>query len=71
MYAGAARVLVSLWDVNDASTAALMTRVYQGILQEKLSPVAALRKAQNAIRQDKRWSAPFYWAAFTLHGEPR
>jgi CHAT domain-containing protein len=71
MYAGAARVLVSLWDVNDASTAALMSRVYQGILQEKLSPAAALRKAQNALRQDKRWKAPFYWAAFTLHGEPR
>ena len=71
MYAGAARVLVSLWDVNDASTAALMTRVYQNILQEKLTPAAALRKAQNALRQDARWAAPYYWAAFTLHGEPR
>jgi CHAT domain-containing protein len=71
MYAGAARVMVSLWDVNDASTAALMSRVYQGIWQEKLSPAAALRKAQNTLRQDKRWKAPFYWAAFTLHGEPR
>jgi len=71
MYAGAARVMVSLWDVNDASTAALMSRVYQIILQEKLSPAAALRKAQNALRRDKRWNAPYYWAAFTLHGEPR
>ncbi len=71
MYAGAARVLVSLWDVNDVSTAALMTRMYQGLLQEKLSPAAALRKAQNALRQDLRWAAPYHWAAFTLHGEPR
>ncbi|MBL8203867.1 MAG: CHAT domain-containing protein [Blastocatellia bacterium] len=71
MYAGAARVMVSLWDVNDASTAALMSRTYQSILQEKLSPAAALRKAQNTMRQDSRWSAPYYWAAFTLHGEPR
>ncbi len=71
MYAGAARVLVSLWDVNDASTAALMTRMYQSILQDKNSPAAALRQAQNALRQDKRYSAPYYWAAFTLHGEPR
>ncbi|MBS1808865.1 MAG: CHAT domain-containing protein [Acidobacteria bacterium] len=32
-----ARVMVSLWDVNDASTAALMSGVYQNILQNKLS----------------------------------
>ncbi len=71
MYTGAARVLVSLWDVNDASTAALMTRMYQGILQDKLSPAAALRKAQNALRQEAQWAAPYHWASFTIHGEPR
>src|SRR5207253_2131109 len=38
MYAGAARVMVSLWDVNDQATAELMARFYRGVLKEKLSP---------------------------------
>ena len=72
MYAGAARVMVSLWDVNDQSTAQLMARLYQGILgKRRLSPAAALREAQVSFRREKRWQSPYYWAAFTLQGEPR
>lgn len=71
MYAGAARVMVSLWDVNDEATAELMKRFYRGLLAKKLSPAAALRAAQVSMARDKRWSAPYYWAAFTLQGEPR
>jgi CHAT domain-containing protein len=72
MHAGAARVLVSLWDVNDEATAELMTRFYRGLLgPEKLSPAAALRAAQVSMAQDQRWSSPYYWAGFTLQGEPR
>jgi len=72
MYAGAARVLVSLWDVNDHATSQLMPRLYQGMLgKRRLSPAAALREAQTALWRDKRWNAPYYWAAFTLQGEPR
>jgi CHAT domain-containing protein/Tfp pilus assembly protein PilF len=71
-YAGAERVLVSLWNVNDGgATVELMRRFYQGILKEGLSPAAALRKAQNEIRQQKGWSSPYYWAGFTLQGEWR
>jgi len=71
MYAGAARVMVSLWDVHDEATAELMKRFYRGLLAERLSPAAALRAAQVSMSRDKRWSAPYYWAAFTLQGEPR
>jgi CHAT domain-containing protein len=71
MHAGAARVLVSLWGVNDRSTAALMAQLYQRMLQERLAPAAALRQAQLALRQNRQWAAPYYWAAFALHGEPR
>jgi CHAT domain-containing protein len=72
MYAGAARVMVSLWDVNDQATAELMGRFYKFMLgKEQLSPAAALRAAQLSIRQDKRWQSPYYWSAFVLQGEPK
>jgi CHAT domain-containing protein len=72
MYAGAARVLVSLWEVNDHATAELMARLYRGMLgKRRLTPTAALREAQSSLWREKRWSAPYYWAGFTLQGEPR
>ena len=72
MHAGAARVLVSLWDVGDEATAELITRFYRNLLSgEKRSPAAALRAAQTSMAQDKRWSAPYFWAGFSLQGEPR
>jgi CHAT domain-containing protein/Tfp pilus assembly protein PilF len=44
MYAGAARLAVSLWDVNDESTATLMARFYGEMLGKKhLSPATALK----------------------------
>ncbi len=71
MYAGAARVLVSLWDISDEASAELMGRLYRAMLKEHLSPAAALRAAQIEIFNQKRWQAPYYWAAFVLQGEPR
>ncbi|MFY9825802.1 MAG: CHAT domain-containing tetratricopeptide repeat protein [Thermoanaerobaculia bacterium] len=68
-YAGAERVLVSLWNVNDRVTVELMRRFYRGMLVEKLSPAAALRAAQDAIRREPRSQAPYFWAGFTLQGE--
>lgn len=69
MYAGTPRVVVSLWSVADEATADLMTRFYQGMLQKNLTPAAALRQSQIALWQEKKWDAPFFWAAFTLQGE--
>ncbi|MET0624673.1 MAG: CHAT domain-containing protein, partial [Pyrinomonadaceae bacterium] len=71
MYAGAPRVMVSLWSVNDAATAELMTRFYKGVLIDKRRPAQALQAAQVSMLNDKRFAAPFYWAAFTLQGEWR
>jgi CHAT domain-containing protein/Flp pilus assembly protein TadD len=70
-YAGAERVLVSLWNVNDRVTAELMRRFYRGLLVEGLTPAAALRSAQDSIRREPRWHSPYYWAGFTLQGEWR
>jgi CHAT domain-containing protein/Tfp pilus assembly protein PilF len=71
MYAGAARVLVSLWDVSDAGTAELMKRFYRAMLKQGLRPAAALRAAQISMWQEKQWNAPYYWAGFVLQGEWR
>jgi CHAT domain-containing protein/uncharacterized protein HemY len=69
MYAGAPRVVASLWKVDDAATAELMKRFYRGMLKENLRPAAALRAAKVEMWRQKRWQAPFYWAAFELQGE--
>jgi CHAT domain-containing protein/Tfp pilus assembly protein PilF len=69
MYAGAPRVVASLWTVPDVSTSELMTRFYRGMLVQNLRPAAALRQAQLSIWKEHRWARPYYWAAFTLQGE--
>ena len=71
MYAGASSVAASLWKVDDEATAELMKLFYANMLQKEMPPAAALRAAQNEIRQRPEWSAPYYWAAFTLQGEYR
>lgn len=72
MYAGAARVMVSLWDISDEASAELMAQLYRRMLgKEHLSPAAALRAAQLAVWKEQRWQAPYYWAAFVLQGETK
>jgi len=69
MYAGAARVGTSLWKVDDAATAELMSHFYQAVLREGKTPAAALRHAQMKMWPQKRWRSPYYWAAFVLQGD--
>ena len=69
MYAGAARVVVSLWSVNDKATADLMTKFYEKMLKQGERPAAALRAAQVEMWKQKQWQSPYYWAAFVLQGE--
>jgi len=71
MYAGAPRVVASLWQIDDRASAEFMKRFYQAMLGQKLRPAAALRAAQVSMQNDKRWHQPHYWAAFTLQGEWR
>lgn len=71
MYAGAARVVASLWKVDDAATAEFMRLFYQAILKSGQAPAAALFTAQRQMAAQRRWSSPYYWAAFQLHGEYR
>jgi CHAT domain-containing protein len=69
MYAGANRVLATLWNVSDVATAELMRRFYTAMERGHLGPAAALRAAQLQIMHTERWSDPYYWAGFQLYGE--
>jgi CHAT domain-containing protein/Tfp pilus assembly protein PilF len=69
MDAGAARVLASLWSVEDRATAELMGNFYRAMLREKLSPAAALRRAQIRMASSPGRQSPYYWAGFSLQGE--
>ncbi len=71
MYAGAARVAVSLWSVSDKATADLMRRFYDSMLRRGERPAAALRAAQLEMLKQKAWAAPYFWASFVLQGEWR
>lgn len=69
MYAGASRVLVSLWDVSDQGTSELMKRFYRTISRDGAPPAAALRAAQKSMLEDPVFQAPYYWAPFVLQGD--
>jgi CHAT domain-containing protein len=67
LFAGAKCVLLTMWDIHDASTALLMPLFYQA-LQQHGDKVEALRHAQQSIRSS--FPHPYHWAAFVLAGNP-
>jgi CHAT domain-containing protein len=65
--AGAHNVIGALWEVNDASTADLMGRLYDE-LQRGEPPDAALRAAKLSLLHSQGVvRKPFYWAPFQLY----
>jgi CHAT domain-containing protein len=71
LYAGAPRVIASLWWIDDRATAALMAELYRALWAEGLRPAAALRKARLTLRRQHRFRDPSYWGAFVLQGDWR
>lgn len=71
MYAGAARVVASLWKVDDRASAEIMKHFYENMFSRKMRPAAALRAAQLEMMKQERWKSPYYWAGFVLQGEWR
>jgi CHAT domain-containing protein/tetratricopeptide (TPR) repeat protein len=69
LYAGAARVVVSLWKVQDRSTAELFSSFYRYLMRGGKTPSAALREAQ--IEQWRKQPEGFQWAAFVTEGRWR
>ena len=66
--AGANRVLASLWNVDDQASAVFMREFYSHLLTRKATPPQALAAAQAALKRNPRWTHPWYWAGFALHG---
>jgi CHAT domain-containing protein len=67
---GTKSVLASLTSVSDEGTTTLMTEFYK---QLKTAPTKseALRKAQvSMLKKSKNFSHPYYWASFTIIGNP-
>jgi CHAT domain-containing protein/tetratricopeptide (TPR) repeat protein len=70
LYAGARSVVVSLWQVDDASTPDLMAGFYRHLDQDA-DKTESLRLAKLEMIRQGRFSHPYYWAPFILIGEPR
>jgi len=70
MYAGTPSVVVSLWNINDRSTASLMKNFY-ACLKKGSNKTEALQLAKLQMLQSERklYRHPFYWAAFVLIGD--
>src|SRR5262249_48485354 len=66
LYAGTPSLVVSLWTVNDHSTAQLMRRFYEG-LQKGQSKSQALRDSMIEVKTS--FPHPYYWAPFVLMGK--
>jgi len=69
LYAGAASVVVSLWQVADASTSDLMVRFYRHLM-ESGDKAEALRLSKLELIADGRYDRPYHWAPFILIGRP-
>ena len=69
-FSGVKNMVVSLWRVNDQSTAILMTNFYKNLLSYKSNHFSsALREAKLTMIKNKKYSSPYYWAPFILIGE--
>jgi len=67
--AGVPTVIASLWPVDDAATAGLITAFYQNL--KTMDTAEALRQAQLALRKDPRYGHPYFWGAWVLLGDWR
>lgn len=70
-YAGAHRVVASLWPVDDRASVAFMRAFYRGLIERRLAPHDALIAAQRELQATPRWRNPYYWAPYVLQGDWR
>ncbi len=74
--AGARRVLMTHWKVGDRFSMELMPQFYDRFLNRDQSQAHALEEAKRFMlaqakpEEGGHYRHPFFWAAFTLYGEP-
>ncbi len=67
LFSGANSVILSMWQVNDDSTAKLFIEMYKNLPDG--SKADALRKAKLELLMNQGTSHPYYWAPFILMGD--
>lgn len=67
-YAGARSVMVSMWKVEDESTAELMKTFYEMYFRSKADKATALAKAKRTMLKSSSYRHPYYWSSFLLFG---
>ena len=65
-YAGAGSLLLSLWDVNDRSTAEFMQQFYKGYIRSG-DMAGSLQAAMRELKREH--PHPYFWAPFVLVGK--
>jgi CHAT domain-containing protein len=68
--AGAETQVMSLWQVDDDATRALMSGYYRRMFGEGRGRSAALREQQLALLAEPGHEHPYYWASFIVSGDP-
>ncbi len=66
--AGARSTLASLWNLDDLSTAVLMSQFYRELASNHLTKAEALRQAQLALLKNPQYQRPMFWAPYVLVG---
>lgn len=67
MVAGARRVGVTLWSVDDEATAEFMASMYRKIERNGMDYEQAYRQTKAEFQKSEDYSHPYYWAAFALY----
>jgi CHAT domain-containing protein/tetratricopeptide (TPR) repeat protein len=68
LHAGARNVVMSLWRIDDGTTASLMQKFYAGLGQETIGTALALAQREYLREADQYTSHPAYWAGMVSWG---
>ncbi len=70
IHAGCPSILMSLWSVDDCTTADIMLNYYKGLKAGKTKEVALLVAKEDYLKntEDILQAHPYYWAAFVQYG---
>jgi len=67
--AGAAALIGTLWRVDDVAAMLLTRKLYQGLVNDRLSPARALRNAQRWLRDATNYSLARYYDEMCDEGD--